>query len=136
MAKIAYILLCHADPEAIVAQARGLIAKGDFVSIHFDGRAKLADFNTIKAALDGVDQVVFADRVKCGWGEWTLVQATLNTVGRAIEAFPHASHFYMVTPRSPGRTSRPWRMMPRMLLSAALCVMVTPRGKRVLPEEY
>lgn len=97
MAKIAYILLCHANPEAIIAQARQLIAKGDFVSIHFDARAKPADFSGIKAALDGVDQVVFADRVKCGWGEWSLVQATLNAVTRAMEAFPHASHFYMVS---------------------------------------
>ncbi|NOX39060.1 MAG: glycosyl transferase [Alphaproteobacteria bacterium] len=97
MAKIAYILLCHANPEALIAQVRQLITKGDFVSIHFDGRAKPADFDAIKAAFNDVDQVVFADRVKCGWGEWSLVQATLNALARAVEAFPRASHFYMVS---------------------------------------
>ena len=40
MAKIAYILLCHKDPEAIIAQANQLTATGDFIAIHFDARAK------------------------------------------------------------------------------------------------
>ena len=39
MAKIAYILLCHKDPDGIIAQAERLTAAGDFVSIHFDARA-------------------------------------------------------------------------------------------------
>ena len=36
MAKIAYLLLCHKDPEGIIAQAERLTAAGDFVAIHFD----------------------------------------------------------------------------------------------------
>ena len=44
MAKIAYILLCHKDPEGIIAQAQRLTAAGDFVAIHFDARAKRAGF--------------------------------------------------------------------------------------------
>ncbi|MFD1808257.1 hypothetical protein ACFSHQ_09350 [Gemmobacter lanyuensis] len=44
MAKIAYILLCHKDPEGIIAQAQRLTAAGDFISIHFDARAKREDY--------------------------------------------------------------------------------------------
>ena len=33
MAKIAYILLCHKDPEGIIAQAQRLTAAGDFIAI-------------------------------------------------------------------------------------------------------
>ncbi|MEP5090486.1 MAG: DUF5928 domain-containing protein, partial [Paracoccaceae bacterium] len=36
-------------------------------------------------------------RVKCGWGEWSLVRATLNAVEAAAEAFPRATHFYMLS---------------------------------------
>jgi hypothetical protein len=36
MAKIAYLLLCHKDPDGIIAQAERLTAAGDFVAIHFD----------------------------------------------------------------------------------------------------
>ena len=36
MSRIAYILLCHKEPEAIVAQANRLTAAGDYIAIHFD----------------------------------------------------------------------------------------------------
>ena len=97
MAKIAYIMLCHKDPEAIVAQAVQLTAKGDFIAIHFDARSGNAAFQAIKVALQDNPSVVFAKREKCGWGEWSLVQATLNAVEAAEKAFPTATHFYMVS---------------------------------------
>ena len=34
MSRIAYILLCHKEPEAIVAQANRLTAAGDYIAIH------------------------------------------------------------------------------------------------------
>ncbi|MCP5072455.1 MAG: beta-1,6-N-acetylglucosaminyltransferase [Rhodobacteraceae bacterium] len=97
MAKIAYILLCHKDPEAVIRQAEGLTAVGDCISIHFDARAKAADFEQITDALGDNPNVVFAKRVKCGWGEWSLVEGSLNAVIAADKAFPDATHFYMVS---------------------------------------
>ncbi|WP_113911478.1 DUF5928 domain-containing protein [Roseovarius dicentrarchi] len=98
MAKIAYILLCHKDPEAVIAQAEMLTAVGDCISIHFDGRADASQFAQIKAALADNPNVCFARRrVRCGWGEWTLVQATLLAVEAAVQAFPRATHFYMLS---------------------------------------
>ncbi len=98
MAKIAYILLCHKDPEAIIAQAQRLTAAGDCISIHFDARASQDDFRLIRDALDKNPNVAFAKRrIKCGWGEWSLVQATLNAVEAAEIAFEDATHFYMLS---------------------------------------
>ena len=98
MAKIAFILLCHKDPEAIISQARQLTAAGDCMAIHFDARAKPEDFALIEHALKDNPSIVFArKRIKCGWGEWSLVQATMNAVEAALEAFPRATHFYMVS---------------------------------------
>ena len=98
MAKIAYILLCHKDPDAIIKQAQRLTAVGDYMAIHFDARAKQSDFQRIKKALGGNDHVVFAKkRIKCGWGEWSLVQASLYAVEAAEKAFPQATHFYMLS---------------------------------------
>ncbi len=98
MAKIAFILLCHKDPDAIIAQAKRLTAAGDFLAIHFDASASAAAFDQIKTALDRNPSVTFATkRIKCGWGEWSLVQATLHAVEAAVTAFPAASHFYMVS---------------------------------------
>ena len=98
MAKIAFILLCHKDPAAIIQQAEQLTAVGDYMSIHFDASAPREAYAQIKAALKDNPNVTFAKkRIKCGWGEWSLVQATLNAVQAAIDAFPRATHFYMVS---------------------------------------
>ena len=98
MAKIAFILLCHKDPDAIITQAERLTAVGDFMSIHFDARANQEHFLKIKEALADNPNVTFAKkRIKCGWGEWSLVQATLLAVEAAVDAFPRATHFYMLS---------------------------------------
>ncbi len=98
MAKIAFIMLCHKNPEAVVQQARQLIAVDDYVAIHFDGRSSDADFELLQRELGSEPNVTFAPRrVKCGWGEWSLVEATLVTVRRALEAFPKSTHLYMVS---------------------------------------
>ncbi len=98
MAKIAFILLCHKNPDAIVQQAQQLTAAGDYIAIHFDASAPKAAYEQIRASLDDNPNVTFAKkRIKCGWGEWSLVQATLHAVKAAVDAFPRASHFYMVS---------------------------------------
>ena len=98
MARIAYILLCHKDPEGVIAQAERLTAAGDFISIHFDARAKREDYDKIRAALAANPAVTFAaKRIRCGWGEWSLVQASINAIQAAVEAFPRASHVYMLS---------------------------------------
>ncbi|MGV6806171.1 MAG: DUF5928 domain-containing protein [Ruegeria sp.] len=98
MAKIAYILLCHKDPDAIIAQAERLTAVGDCMAIHFDASASAGDFDQIRIALKDNPNVVFASkRIKCGWGAWSLVQATLHAVQAAVDSFPRATHFYMLS---------------------------------------
>jgi len=98
MAQIAYILLCHKDPAAIIKQAERLTAVGDYMSIHFDASAPKDAFNEIQAALRDNPNVTFAQkRIRCGWGEWSLVQATLYAMQAALDAFPRASHIYMLS---------------------------------------
>ncbi|MFZ5963147.1 DUF5928 domain-containing protein [Thalassococcus sp. BH17M4-6] len=98
MAKIAFILLCHKDPDAIIKQAQSLTAVGDYMAIHFDASARASDYARITKALADNPNVTFAKRrVRCGWGEWSLVQATLHAVEAAVDAFPRATHFYMLS---------------------------------------
>jgi hypothetical protein len=98
LARIAFILLCHRDPKAIVAQANSLAKAGDFVAVHLDANAAAADFRGMEPALAGNENVLIVkDRVKCGWGEWSLVQASLNALREAAERFVHATHFYLVS---------------------------------------
>ncbi len=98
MAKIAFILLCHKDPKAIIEQAERLTAAGDSMAIHFDASSDAADYALIKTALGDNPNVAFSQkRIKCGWGEWSLVEATLRALRAAVDAFPRATHFYMLS---------------------------------------
>lgn len=98
MARIAFILLCHKDAQAVVSQAERLVAGGAYVAIHFDASSPADDYNWMTEALAARPEVTFAARrVRCGWGEWSLVQATLNTCEAALEAFPDATHLYMLS---------------------------------------
>ena len=98
MAKIAFILLCHKDPEAIIDQVTRLTATGDCVSLHFDKSSDPGDFRALKERFENNPNVVLVKRrVKCGWGEWSLVEATLRAVRAGLEAFPKATHFYMLS---------------------------------------
>jgi Family of unknown function (DUF5928)/Core-2/I-Branching enzyme len=98
MARIAYILLAHKDPDGVIAQAQRLTEVGDFVAIHYDGRSAPEDYQRICTALSENASVVMAPRrVKCGWGEWSLVEATLLATRAAVDAFARATHFYMLS---------------------------------------
>lgn len=95
--KVAFLLLCHRDPEGVIAASRAFVAAGDRVAIHFDRRAPEAGFDRLREALGGLPGVAFAPRVACGWGEWSLVRATLNMARTALAAFPEASHFQLLS---------------------------------------
>jgi hypothetical protein len=113
MTQIAYLLLCHKDPEEVISQAARLTSVGDCVAIHFDARSAASDHARIRDALADNPRVTFARRrLKCGWGEWSLVAATLEVAKAAIEAFPGASHFYLLSgdcmPIKPAEHIRSW----------------------------
>ena len=97
MSRIAYILLCHKDVDGIIAKAESLASQGDYVSIHFDANAPRAEYERLRSALSENDGVVFAKRKRCGWGEWSLVDATLSGLRKAEDAFPRATHFYLIS---------------------------------------
>lgn len=98
MAKIAFILLCHKDPDAVLRQAHDLTSRGDHVAIHFDASAPRDAFRRVEAGLAGnPNAVLVRRRVRCGWGEWSLVEGTLRALEAAVEAFPRATHFYMLS---------------------------------------
>ena len=97
MARIAYILLCHRNPASVIAQARQLTAAGDCVAIHYDARAPRAEFDRIRSELRDDPAIGFARRIRCGWGEWSLVAASLEGLKAALAAFADATHLYLLS---------------------------------------
>lgn len=97
MVKIAYLLLCHKNADSVIAQAKALVAAGDAVAIHFDKRGDPAAFAAIRAAFADEPSVAFAKRVACGWGEYSLVQASLNMLQAARKAFDGVTHYFLLS---------------------------------------
>lgn len=97
MAKIAFLLMVHKDPEQVIAKARALTAHGDTVAIHADQRMPAAQFSVIRKGLKDLPGVTFARRVRCGWGEWSLVAASLNMIRAARARFDGITHYYLIS---------------------------------------
>ena len=97
MAKIVFLLMAHRNAEKVVAQADALTAHGDYLVVHWDKSAPTATWQAIQSGLSGNPNVAFATRVKCGWGEFSLVQATLNLIKTAQKNFTDATHYFLMS---------------------------------------
>lgn len=76
--KLGFVVICHESPGPIADLARTLCIDGDPVCIHFDKRASDENYETLRQSLAEVPDALMAPRVPCGWGEYSLVAATLN----------------------------------------------------------
>lgn len=97
LAKVAYLLLCHKNAERVLEQAKILTAKGDCLAIHIDKNAGASFFETVKTGVADNPSVILAKRVACGWGEWSLIEASLNMIKAALNAFGDATHFFLMS---------------------------------------
>lgn len=86
---IGFILLAHEDPILLKPLILSLIRSGSNVYIHYDLNSnhdlKQAcrewDINSL-----GEGKVFFARKIKVQWGEWSIVQATLNALNEVRKA--------------------------------------------------
>ena len=80
--RIAYICLCHTDPEFIGRVSHILRYKQDAIFIHVDKKTDLAPFIE---SCEGNDNVYFVtDRVKNYWGGFNSIVATMKTIELAL----------------------------------------------------
>lgn len=104
-------MLCHKDPEGVIAQARALRAGGDYVAVHYDKAGGKAAYAKLAAAFAGDPGLcLLTRRFRCGWGDFTLVAASLALLEVAYAAFPEAGFFYLISgdcfPVKPGAVTR------------------------------
>lgn len=97
MAKIAFLLMVHKDPDRVIRQAKALTVHGDMVALHVDARMTRAQFARIRAGLRDNPNITFARRLRCGWGEWSLVAASLNMIEAARSRFKTISHYFLIS---------------------------------------
>jgi hypothetical protein len=83
--KISYIVLGHQHPVILTRLVDALVQAGHTVALHYDKKADDSGFEMLRRKFEGDPAVRFARRVRVRWGEWSIVQATLNCI-EEIEA--------------------------------------------------
>jgi Core-2/I-Branching enzyme len=83
MAKLAFVILAHENAEQ-VGDLAGLLASWSddaHVVIHYDLNASKAEFVKLSSRFAGNEQIhILKDRVKCGWGDFSLVEAPMRAL--------------------------------------------------------
>lgn len=100
MAKLAFILLAH-EAADVVADAADALLEGDdtcILAIHYDRKSPIRAFERLKERYRGSDRVFLVEeRIACGWGEFGLVEATVNAMRVLQRHGGDYSHAYLVS---------------------------------------
>ena len=95
--KLGFIILAHQDLHRTTQLVR-FLAKNDCpVSLHIDQNASPDDVAELEASLNHVKNVVFARREKCGWGQFSIVKATLNAAEVLIKNHPDVTNVFLAS---------------------------------------
>ena len=91
-ARVAYVVLAHKNPGQVVRLLRRLASDDAAFLVHVDRRASGVVEEGIRAGVGDVTHVTFLPRVRCYWGGFGMVRATLNGLADLAEgsAFDHA----------------------------------------------
>lgn len=100
MAKVAYVMLAHEQPDQVAAHVE-LLTTADpaaLVFVHYDANAPAADFTALVDRLaSNARTFVLPDRVRCGWGEFGLVQGPLNALREIARRNAQPDYVYLIS---------------------------------------
>ena len=95
--KISFALVGHGDCETLARIVRLLVAQNHTVVIHYDRKSPDDSFIQLTQAFSANVQVRFAQRAEVGWGQWGVVQATLNCLDAIQEAGWEPDYVYLMS---------------------------------------
>ena len=95
--KISFALVAHGSPRVVERLIRLLADRGHTVSVHYDLKSPLASYRQLTRSFEGNLSVRFAQRVRVGWGEWSVVQATLNCLDEIDKAGWEPDYVYLLS---------------------------------------
>jgi hypothetical protein len=100
MAILAFVLIAH-EPADIVGKSIDMLLAADdtcFVTVHYDLNSSSAHFGELKRRYGAHDRVFFVeDRVRCGWGQFGLVDGTVRALRLLAASGKAYSHAYLVS---------------------------------------
>jgi len=95
--KLGFIILAHQDLHRATQLVRFLAKNDCAVCLHIDKTADKAEVKALKSSVNHFDNVVFSKREKCGWGQFSIVKATLNAADALLKAQPDVTNVFLAS---------------------------------------
>jgi len=96
-ARLGFVMLAHAEMKRAGQMARHLARRGFPVALHLDKKVSDEQARTLRSFLAEYDNVIFVDRYNCGWGLWSMVQATQAGVELLLKRFASVQHVALIS---------------------------------------
>lgn len=97
--KVSFVLLAHEAPDELRTLIETLLACGSDVFVHYDANSRYDLKRSVASwGLEKFDGKLFhAKRVRVVWGEWSVVQATLNCLNVARKIGYNADYLMLLS---------------------------------------
>jgi hypothetical protein len=96
-ARLGFVMLAHAELARAAQMARHLAERGYPVALHLDRKIPVDDLQAIKADLADLQNVLFAPQFDCGWGLWSMVEATQASAELLLDRMPEVRHVALIS---------------------------------------
>lgn len=95
--RLGVVLLCHADLDVGARMARIWAEGGARVAIHVDAKVSESKVAPMRAALAGLEGILYTRRHRCDWGRFSLVRATQDAAEQLLKSDPDITHVYLAS---------------------------------------
>ncbi len=96
--KLGFLILAHDRPDQVRRLCATLAAGGDRVVVHYDAAAAAADREAVaRIAAEHAGQVRVISKVRCRWGEWSLVEAVLHALREFAAMADPPDHIHLMS---------------------------------------
>ena len=95
--KLGFIILAHQDLHRTGQLVRFLAKNNCPVSLHIDQNSAPQEVKELEVSLNHIENVVFSKREKCGWGQFSIVQATLNAAEVLLKNHPDVTNVFLAS---------------------------------------
>jgi hypothetical protein len=97
--KISFLLLCHEPPPQLRQLISSLLESGSNIFVHYDANSTWSlEYESQSWGLgEFPGKLYFARRERVAWGEWSIVQATLNCLQRWRELEDDSDYLMLIS---------------------------------------
>ena len=94
---IGIIILAHHHLHRTRQLAKALASRNVRVAIHIDADTSDTEFDELRKSLSNNSNIIFANRVSCDWGAFSLVEAGLGAAEMMLKKWPGITHVAQIS---------------------------------------